>query len=281
MSLCSLKLYTTEEEKKGIKRRVKVVIFIRFNCEHFYTSIPRKYVIPRRHSEVLPTTEYGIYRICFLDAYLLPVRDTKRAITFWNTRSTVPISSSNGANSSPALRLQFGACVHPKTERTGTNSCPTRQRRVRQASRTSSERADRETNVESWNVKGRHSIHSSFGDASGTDERSVNVCFRQEFHRPNEMTSNNEAGHANSPNLLKSHLGHCGKRASIWQDIFVLLKESFFSWCYYTETKKNCRYEPFFLSFDVKQAMLNFSVSSFFKRFFFKMFLKRWSKCIY
>ena len=41
MSLCSLKLYTTEEEKKGIKRRVKVVIFIRFNCEHFYTSIPR------------------------------------------------------------------------------------------------------------------------------------------------------------------------------------------------------------------------------------------------
>ena len=45
--------------------------------------------------------------------------------------------------------------------------------------------------------------------------------------------------------------------------------------------KKNCRYEPFFLSFDVKQAMLNFSVSSFFKRFFFKMFLKRWSKCIY
>lgn len=166
------------------------MIFIRFNCEHFYTSIPRKYVIPRRHSEVLPTTEYGIYRICFLDAYLLPVRDTKRAITFWNTRSTVPISSSNGANSSPALRLQFGACVHPKTERTGTNSCPTRQRRVRQASRTSSERADRETNVESWNVKGRHSIHSSFGDASGTDER-FNVCFRQ------EMTSNNEAGHAN------------------------------------------------------------------------------------
>ena len=45
--------------------------------------------------------------------------------------------------------------------------------------------------------------------------------------------------------------------------------------------KKTCRYEPFFLSFDVKQAMLNFSVSSFFKRFFFKMFLKRWSKCIY